>query len=119
MRRPAPLALAIAAALLGSVAPAQAASIRAAGCLQAPGAQRGCAEVAGLEGAAAAAVSPDGRNVYVAGSVEEHGALLAFSRDPATGALTLAQCLADNARDGCTPSDALFGANDVTVSRDG
>ncbi|MCW2990941.1 MAG: conserved repeat protein [Solirubrobacterales bacterium] len=115
-RAAAVLALGLAALAAG---PAAASSIAPAGCLQAPGVARGCTEAIGLEGAAAAVVSPDGRNVYVAGSVEEHGALVTFARDPATGALTEQGCLADDDRDGCTPSEALFGANDVAISADG
>lgn len=110
----------LAAALLGlGLASAPAFAIAPRGCLQAPGVDRGCSETAGLDGAAAAAVSPDGRHVYVAGNVEEHGVLLTFARDPATGALTRQGCIADNTRDGCVRSEALFAANDVVISADG
>jgi DNA-binding beta-propeller fold protein YncE len=116
MRRPGVLAFALVVAL---AAPAAGSSIAPAGCLQAPGLDRGCTEVAGLQGAAAVVVSPDGRNVYVAGSVEEHGELVVFARDATTGALTRRSCIADDDRDGCTPSRALYGANDVAISGDG
>jgi 6-phosphogluconolactonase (cycloisomerase 2 family) len=112
--------LAAAFLALGLVAgSAEASSIAPAGCLQAPGLDRGCTDAAGLEGAAAVAVSPDGRHVYVAGNVEEHGALLTFARDARSGALTRTGCVADDTRDGCTASEALFGANDVVISADG
>src|SRR4051794_11387697 len=119
MRRPGALALALVALLAGWAGTASAATIAPAGCLQAPGVERGCTEARGLEGAAAAVVSPDGRNVYVAGNVEERGVLPTFARDPATGALSETGCLAESARDGCTASEPLFGANDVAISADG
>jgi DNA-binding beta-propeller fold protein YncE len=110
----------LALALLALAAPAASAStITETQCFQAPGVERGCTPTVGLEGAAAVAVSPDARNVYVGGNVEEHGTLLTYTRDLATGALTPAGCFADNARDGCTPNEALFGVNDVAISRDG
>jgi DNA-binding beta-propeller fold protein YncE len=102
-----------------AAAPAAASSITELGCFEAPAVERGCTKTVGLEGAAAVAVSPDARHVYVGGNVEEHGVLLTFARDLATGGLTPQGCLADNARDGCTPSEALFGVNDVAISRDG
>jgi DNA-binding beta-propeller fold protein YncE len=72
-----------------------------------------------LAGGAAAAVSPDGRHVYVASNAEEDGTLLVYARDAATGALTEVECLAETERDGCTGSRALYGLNDVVVSHDG
>src|SRR6476469_1265083 len=59
------------------------------------GADRDCTPAIGLVGAAAVTVSPDARTVYVGGNVEEHGWLLVYARDPATGALTPIQCFAD------------------------
>ena len=55
------------------------------GCVQSlPG--RGCPPLAGLEGATAITVSPDGRFVYVASELS--GAVRGFARDSSTGALT-------------------------------
>ena len=55
------------------------------GCVQSlPG--RGCPPLAGLEGATAITVSPDGRFVYVASELS--GAVRGFVRDRSTGALT-------------------------------
>ena len=72
-----------------------------------------------LPGGAAAAVAPDGRHVYVAANVEEDGTLAIYARDPQSGTLTRTGCLAETERGGCTASKALFGVNDVAVSRDG
>jgi len=69
--------------------------------------------VDGLDGARSVAVSPDGAQVYVAGSVED--ALAVFSRDAATGALTFVQMLKNN-----TPGvKGLNGAYGVVVGPDG
>lgn len=111
------LAALIAAGALA--APAQAAGLTEVGCFEAPSTDRGCPELPALLGGEAVAVSPDGRHVYVAGSVQERGVLLAFARDEASGRLTFVQCLAETARDGCTASAALYGAADVVVSRGG
>lgn len=109
-------ALLAAAAL---AAPAHGAGLAQVHCYESPGAGRGCTELPQLLGGEAAAVSPDGRHVYVAGNVEERGVLLAFARDQATGVLTFVQCLAETERDGCAGTPALFGAADVVVSRNG
>src|SRR4051812_28628563 len=117
--------LAAALALAATGAPASGSSITPVQCFQAPGVERGCTPAIGLQGASAVAVSPDAKTVYVGGNVEEHGVLLAYARDPATGALTPVQCFADPptvtaAPDaGCTADEALYGVNDVAVSRDG
>ncbi len=120
--RPARRAVAVVTAGLALAAAGSASaasSITEAECFQVAGADRGCTDATGLQGAAAVAVSPDGRNVYVGGNVEEHGTLLVFTRDEATGTLTQTACFAEHTREGCTANEALFGVNDVTVSRDG
>ena len=70
------------------------------------------------------AVSPDGRNVYVAAG--DSGALSTFRRDAQTGALAQLACVSNNGTDGrdgtdgaCADGDALRGASSVAVSPDG
>ncbi len=77
---------------------------------------------AGLAGAQAVAVSPDGASVYVAGE----GAVVALARDPGTGALRSAlsqswrACIASSASGPCATTDAaLSGADALAVSPDG
>lgn len=64
------------------------------------------------------AVSNDGNNVYVTGSTSN--AVNIFDRDPATGSLTEAGCLANTNTDGCTAlaKPSLQGARFITVSPD-
>jgi 6-phosphogluconolactonase (cycloisomerase 2 family) len=115
----------VAVLLAFAAAPAAASTISEAQCFQAPGVERGCAEAVGLQGAAAVAVSPDAKTVYVGSNVEEHGALLVFARDVTTGTLQYLECFADPGTveavpgAGCTASEALYGVNDLAVSRDG
>ncbi len=94
-------------------------SFQPAGCLNAAG-TRGCGRAPGLDGAAAVAVSPDGRNVYVASRVAD--AVVALARDEATGGLEFIDapgaCLATAAA-GCEPAAALDHATGVEVSPDG
>ena len=68
--------------------------------------------VDGLGGATRVAVSPDSKNVYVTGSTDD--ALVVFSRDTTTGALTFVEMH----KDGIGNVDGLDGANAVTVSPD-
>jgi 6-phosphogluconolactonase (cycloisomerase 2 family) len=75
----------------------------------------------GLGMAHGLAISPDGRNVYVA---SENGALSTFTRDLTTGALTFDRCVKDQAStEACavnTPNAGdLAGAHAVAVSPDG
>ena len=108
------------------------------GCLVAPGhksADSGtgtCGEGKGLFGANAVAVSPDGKNVYVASGkngatvAAGYGSLAILDRDAATGAISEAGCLSSDGTDGrdgasgaCTPMPSLVGADGVAVSPDG
>jgi DNA-binding beta-propeller fold protein YncE len=80
------------------------------GCIAPPGFP-GCDQARGLnEGTSTLAVSPDGKNVYLAGSDAtgrgpHPGTLAIFRRDPVTGVLGQvpgeAGCLASDRRDGC------------------
>ncbi len=98
-----------------------------AGCVRdASAADPNCPDVAaGLNGALSVAVSPDGRNVYVA-SINV-GQVATFSRDPSSGALSqlpgAAGCVQDvHAQpDSSCPGTArgIHGARWVTVSPDG
>ena len=91
----------------------------------APSAARRCARCAGpapFLGSNAIAISPDGRNVYVASSRSD--AIAIFRRDARTGALTqrLGQRPAASppgARGGCAQALGLDGPNSVAVSADG
>jgi DNA-binding beta-propeller fold protein YncE len=95
------------------------------GCVQSlPG--RGCPPIAGLEGASAITISPDGRFVYVASEVS--GAVRGFTRNRANGVLTPLL-----GRGGCVSSGnraaddvsceekvpLLGGARSIAVSPDG
>lgn len=86
-----------------------------------------CAKARGLKGpgafmgSEAIAVSPDGRNVYVASSRSD--AIATFRRNPRSGALTQppgrAGCIAAKGRGGCAKVAAFDGPNSVAVSPDG
>ena len=77
--------------------------------------------VPGLRGAAAVAVSPDGRVVYAASS--DPGAVVALARDPASGALRPlggpTGCLAAYELSGCTTVPALRGATGLAFAPGG
>jgi 6-phosphogluconolactonase (cycloisomerase 2 family) len=66
-----------------------------------------------VTGASSAAVSPDGRNVYVTASKE--ATLTVFARNEENGALSFVEQLRDEFGGG----DGLFGAQSVVVSPDG
>jgi DNA-binding beta-propeller fold protein YncE len=86
---------------------------------------RRCARAHGLLDAGEIAISPDGRNVYVATSVFDlpGGSLAVFRRDQRTGALTQPGgrrgCVNQGGRDRCAPGRALSGLSGVAVSPDG
>jgi DNA-binding beta-propeller fold protein YncE len=96
-----------------------------AGCMSAGGA--GCTRARALDGPApflgshAIAVSPDGRNVYVASS--KSNAITIFKRNRSTGALSqgsgAAGCIAARGANGCARATALRHPNSVAVSPDG
>jgi len=92
----------------------------AAGCVAADAAD-GCGPALALTAPEGLAVSPDGTTVHVASALAN--AVLTFSRDAATGALTQladgAGCLAAGLVAGCGPARALLGPNSVAVTPDG
>jgi DNA-binding beta-propeller fold protein YncE len=99
----------------------------ARGCLVDRSAHRGsCGTARALAGpgpfmgSRAIAVSPDGKNVYVASSKSD--AIAIFKRDPRSGTLTQSPgtggCVAAKGK-GCAPAVGLDGPNSVAVSPDG
>lgn len=72
-------------------------------------------------GSRAIAVSPDGRNVYVASSTSD--AIAIFKRDKRSGALVQPKgkggCIASRAGDKCGTAVGLTAPNSISVSRDG
>ena len=93
------------------------------GCVEDPAPpSAGCtADNQGLLGAFGVVVSPDGKSVYVAGLNEDMVSIL--SRDPGTGALTPAGCIADDevfGTSGCADfAQALDGPFGIAVSPSG
>jgi DNA-binding beta-propeller fold protein YncE len=85
------------------------------------GGEAACPGVDGLAGFLRGLdVSPDGSSVYVASSGDD--AVVGFSRDPATGALTFQQCVDDNDTGGeaaCPGVDGLEDARSLAVAPDG
>ena len=90
--------------------------------------RRGCTRVRALRGPApflgsqAVAISPDGRNVYVAAS--SSNAIAVFTRNASTGRLTQASGAPPGASPsggagGCAAAVGLDGPNSVAVSADG
>jgi len=80
----------------------------------------GCTQGLALSSPEGMAMSRDGENVFVATAVSN--AVLSFSRDPSTGALTQAAdgsgCIVESPLTGCTTGLSLSGANAVEVSPD-
>ena len=87
----------------------------------------GCGKARALQGpgpfmgSRAIALSPDGRNAYVASSRSD--AVAVFARDAKSGALTQLQgtagCVAAEAAEGCAAATGLNGPNSVALSPDG
>jgi DNA-binding beta-propeller fold protein YncE len=82
---------------------------------------RGCALGRAIIGPESVAVSPDGRNVYVAAA--GNNSVASFTRDRATGALTQpagkAGCVSFYPRRSCVRGPALDSPWSITVSPDG
>jgi hypothetical protein len=86
-----------------------------AGCVASTGS--GCVFVKAAREVAGLAVSPEGRHLYAA--AQNADAVLAFARDPRTGALRALGCLSQRANVGCSPATGLDEASAVAVSVDG
>ena len=78
-----------------------------------------CAKGTALDGAVFPALSPDGRNLYVAAA--DSNAVVVFDRDATTGALTERGCLTDatHPTTGCTKTPALDDPSGIALSADG
>jgi 6-phosphogluconolactonase (cycloisomerase 2 family) len=75
--------------------------------------KNGVGGVDGLDGASAAAVSPDGKQVYT--TADQDNAVTVFARDAATGKLTFRQVL----KNGDLGINGLGGASSLALSPDG
>ncbi|MCW2990304.1 MAG: hypothetical protein JWM73_898 [Solirubrobacterales bacterium] len=66
-------------------------------------------------------VAPDGAFVYVLMAQGATGAIVSYARDPETGALTFASCVAENPGIGprCVPGHGLAGGEKIAISPDG
>src|SRR5213080_3976733 len=94
--------------LLAAATPAESIDLRFSGAQV-----NGTGDVAGLNGTYGVTVSPDGKQVYVAGELDN--ALAVFSRDPATGALTFVEVEHDTVGGVA----GLKGAHAVVLGPDG
>lgn len=81
----------------------------------------GCTDGRALDGAIAAAVSPDGKNLYVTSRVSD--AVAVFARNATTGALSqlagTSGCASEGGAGGCSVARGLDHALGVAVSADG
>lgn len=73
--------------------------------------------VDGISGGKAIRVSPDGKNVYVAGTADN--AIAVFARSALTGQLTFVEAIKDGQLQGAHVVDGLAGAADLVISPDG
>jgi 6-phosphogluconolactonase (cycloisomerase 2 family) len=89
------------------------------GCISDDGTDRLCVNGNALRGADAVAISPDGKNVYIAAATSN--AVLSFARDARSGALKQTGCIMDTAprRGSCVPGRAMSGIVSLTISADG
>lgn len=80
-----------------------------------------CTRARGIDAVTHVAESPDGRNVYAA--AYNSGAVAVFSRDRATGSLSQlpgsAGCMSVRRDEGCTRARAIYGVEQIAISRDG
>jgi len=83
------------------------------------GASGSCGVSASLLGADGVTVSPDGHTVYV--TARASASVVAFARDPASGALTRLGCFQSAPRPGapCTPANIFNGSDELLASEDG
>lgn len=88
-----------------------------AGCISENGSVELCTDAVGLGGPVSVAISPNGRNVYVASSVSHELAVL--GRDRTTGTLRAIQCIENDGSVVCASAVALRQPFSVAVSRDG
>jgi len=91
----------------------------AAGCI-AQGGNRDCRPGIGLDGASSVAISPDGRNVYMASSGSD--AVAIFNREPDGNLEQLpgtAGCIRQGGEGGCGSGNGLDLARSVAASADG
>jgi hypothetical protein len=98
-----------------------------AGCLAPPEAdQSSCVQDPAGSGGGRAYLTPDGKDVYITGTVyKPTDVLQVYGRSPTTGFLSYVGCFDDAANTpagtatGCTPVDGLYGIGELTVSPDG
>jgi hypothetical protein len=95
-----------------------------AGCISETGLDS-CAKARGIFGAHRLTITPDGRFAYLAGKTggNNRSALSAFSRDPASGALTqlpgTAGCFTEDGNDGCSIGRVITGAHQALLDAAG
>jgi DNA-binding beta-propeller fold protein YncE len=94
-------------------------ALKGIGCISDDGTDRMCGKGNALRGAAAVAVSPDGRFVYVAAAYSS--SVLTFARDRATGKLTQTGCVLQLApkHGSCTPGYGIDGPVALAFAPDG
>jgi len=86
------------------------------GCV-AQAAKPGCGDASTLAGVTDLTIAADGRHLYA--TAYKGDAVLAFARDPQTGALTQTACLAGRTVAGCTRARALRGAYNLALAPGG